>query len=98
MPTGKIKTLLKSGFGFIQPDDGSKDVHFQSHGHYKDTQFDELVEGQLSHFVYDYSKSKRDLLQLMLKLKRVAQQKVDISEIIGKRRRTPCYCSRTFRT
>ena len=44
MSTGKIKTLLK-GFGFIQPDDGSKDVHFSRRA-LKNAEFDNLEVGQ----------------------------------------------------
>ena len=44
MPTGKIKTL-KSGFGYIQPDDGSNDVHFHHTG-LTSVQFNNLTEGR----------------------------------------------------
>ena len=44
MPTGTVKTL-KRGFGFIQPDDGNRDVHF-SHQALKNAEFDDLEEGQ----------------------------------------------------
>lgn len=44
MPTGKIKTL-KNGFGFIQPDDGGRDVHFSSRV-LKNVRFNDLEIGQ----------------------------------------------------
>lgn len=44
MPTGKIKTL-RNGFGFIQPDDGGGDVHFNSRA-LKNVRFNDLEVGQ----------------------------------------------------
>ncbi len=81
MPTGKIKTLLK-GFGFIQPDDGGKDVHFHRTG-LKDIQFDELVEGQLV-TSYTITQGQKGPTASNVEVEIVAQQKVDISEVIEK--------------
>lgn len=81
MPTGKIKTLLK-GFGFIQPDDGSKDVHFSRRA-LKNVQFDELVEGQQV-TSYTITQGDKGPTASNVEVKEVAQQKVDISEIIEK--------------
>ena len=81
MPTGKIKTLLK-GFGFIQPDDGSKDVHFSRRA-LKNVQFDELVEGQQV-ISYTITQGDKGPTASNVEVEAVAQQKVDISEIIEK--------------
>ena len=77
MPTGKIKTLLK-GSGFIQPDDGGKDVHF-SLSALKNAQFDELVEGQQ---VTSFTITQGQKGPTASNVEVVAQQKLDISEII----------------
>ena len=79
MPTGKIKTLLK-GFGFIQPDDGSKDVHFSRRA-LKNVQFDELVEGQQV-TSYTITQGDKGPTANNVEVEKVAQQQVDISEII----------------
>jgi len=79
MPTGKIKTLLK-GYGFIQPDSGGKDVHFHSKG-LKDVQFDELFEGQS---VTSYTITQGQKGPTASNVEVIAQQKIDISEIIEK--------------
>lgn len=81
MATGKIKTLLK-GFGFIQPDDGSKDVHFSRRA-LKNVQFDDLVEGQLV-TSYTITQGDKGPTASNVEVEEVAQQKVDISEIIEK--------------
>ena len=81
MPTGKIKTLLK-GFGFIQPDDGSKDVHFSRRA-LKNVQFDELIEGQQV-TSYTITQGDKGPTASNIEVEKVAQQKVDISEIIEK--------------
>ncbi len=81
MPTGKIKTLLK-GFGFIQPDDGGKDVHFSQRA-LKNSQFDQLVEGQQV-TSYTITQGERGPTASNVEVEAVAQQKVDISEIIEK--------------
>lgn len=81
MPTGKIKTLLK-GFGFIQPDDGSKDVHFSRRA-LKNVQFDELIEGQQV-TSYTITQGDKGPTASNVEVEQVAQQKVDISEIIEK--------------
>ena len=81
MPTGKIKTLLK-GFGFIQPDDGSKDVHFSRRA-LKNVQFDELIEGQQV-TSYTITQGDKGPTASNVEVGKVAQQKVDISEIIEK--------------
>lgn len=81
MPTGKIKTLLK-GFGFIQPDDGGKDVHF-SHRALKNVQFDELVEGQQV-TSYTITQGEKGPTASNVEIEKVAQEEVDISEIIEK--------------
>lgn len=81
MPTGKIKTLLK-GFGFIQPDSGGKDVHF-TRSALKNTQFDELVEGQqVTSFTIE--QTERGPTASNVEVEVVVQQKIDISEIIEK--------------
>ena len=81
MPTGKIKTLLK-GYGFIQPDDGGKDVHF-TRSALKNAQFDELVEGQqVTSFTIE--QTERGPTASNVEVEVVAQQKIDISEIIEK--------------
>ena len=79
MPTGKIKTLLK-GFGFIQPDDGSKDVHFSRRA-LKNVQFDELVEGQQV-TSYTITQGEKGPTASNVEIEKVAQQEVDISDII----------------
>jgi len=79
MPTGKIKTLLK-GFGFIQPDDGSKDVHFSRRA-LKNVQFDELVEGQQV-TSYTITQGDKGPTASNVEVEEVAQPKIDISEII----------------
>ena len=79
MPTGKIKTLLK-GFGFIQPDDGSKDVHFSRRA-LKNVQFDELVEGQQV-TSYTITQGDKGPTANNVEVEKVVQQQVDISEII----------------
>ena len=79
MPTGKIKTLLKSG-GFIQPDDGSKDVHF-SFKALKNAQSGELEAGQQ---VTSYTITQSDRGPTAVNVEVAAQQKADISEIIEK--------------
>ena len=81
MPTGKIKTLLK-GFGFIQPDDGGKDVHF-TRSALKNAQFDELVEGQQV-TSFTITQGQKGPTASNVEVEVVAQQKVDISEIIEK--------------
>ena len=81
MPTGKIKTLLK-GFGFIQPDDGSKDIHFSRRA-LKNAQFDELVEGQQV-TSYTIARGDKGPTASNIEVEEIAQQKVDISEIIEK--------------
>ncbi len=79
MPTGKIKSL-RTGFGFIQPDDGGKDVHF-TRSALKNAQFDELEEGQqVTSFVIKQSEKGPTANNVEVEV--VAQQKVDISEII----------------
>ena len=81
MPTGKIKTLLK-GFGFIQPDDKGKDVHFKR-SVLKNVQFDELVEGQqVTSFTIE--QTERGPTASNVEVEIVAQQKVDISVVIEK--------------
>ena len=79
MPTGKIKTLLK-GFGFIQPDDGGKDVHFSQRA-LKNVQFNQLIEGQQV-TSYTITQGERGPTASNVEVEVVAQQKVDISEII----------------
>ena len=81
MPTGKIKTLLK-GFGFIQPDDGGGDVHFSRRA-LKNVQFDELVEGQQV-TSYTITQGEKGPTASNVEVEAVAQQKIDISEIIEK--------------
>lgn len=81
MPTGRIKTLLK-GFGFIQPDDGGKDVHFSRRA-LKNVQFDELVEGQQV-TSYTITQGDKGPTASNVEVEVVAQQKIDISEIIEK--------------
>ena len=81
MPTGKIKTLLK-GYGFIQPDEGGKDVHFHRKG-LKDVQFDELVEGQKV-TSYIITQGQQGPTASNVEVAVVVQPKVDISEIIEK--------------
>ena len=81
MPTGKIKTLLK-GFGFIQPDDGGKDVHF-TRSALKNAQFDELVEGQQV-TAFTITQGQKGPTASNVEVEAVAQQKIDISEIIEK--------------
>lgn len=81
MPTGKIKTLLK-GFGFIQPDDGSRDVHFH-HSGLIGVQFNDLTEGQQV-TSYTITQGDRGPTARDVEVGVVAQQKVDISEIIEK--------------
>ena len=81
MPTGKIKTLLK-GFGFIQPDDGSKDVHFSRRA-LKNVQFDELAEGQQV-TSYTITQGDKGPTASNVEVGKVVQQQVDISEIIEK--------------
>lgn len=81
MPTGKIKSL-RNGFGFIQPDDGSRDVHF-SRSALKNVKFDELVEGQqVTSFAIKQSEKGPTANNVEVEV--VAQQKVDIPEIIEK--------------
>ena len=80
MPTGKIKTLLK-GFGFIQPEDGGKDVHFHRTG-LKSVQFDQLTEGQ---FVSSYTitQGHKGPTAINVEVGEVVQPKVfKISEVI----------------
>ena len=79
MPTGRIKTLLK-GFGFIQPDEGGKDVHF-TRSVLKNAQFDELVEGQQV-TAYTITQGDKGPTASSVEVEEVAQQEVDISEII----------------
>jgi CspA family cold shock protein len=43
--TGTIVRKTDKGFGFIQPDDGSKDVFFHA-SNVADGMFDELAEGE----------------------------------------------------
>ncbi len=43
--TGSIVRKTDKGFGFIQPDDGSKDVFFHA-SNVVDGMFDELAEGE----------------------------------------------------
>ena len=81
MPTGKIKTLL-NGFGFIQPDEGSKDVHF-SRKALKNVQFDELVEGQQV-TSYTITQGDKGPTASNVEVEKVVQQQADISEIIEK--------------
>ena len=81
MPTGKIKTLLK-GYGFIQPDDGDKDVHF-TRSALKNAQFDELVEGQQV-TSFTITQGQKGPTASNVEVEAVAQQKIDISEIIEK--------------
>lgn len=81
MPTGKIKTLLK-GFGFIQPDDGGKDIHF-TRSALKNAQFDELVEGQQV-TSFTITQGQKGPTASNVEIEAVAQQKMDISEIIEK--------------
>ena len=81
MPTGKIKTLLK-GYGFIQPDDGGKDVHF-TRSALKNAQFDELLEGQQV-TAFTITQGQKGLTASNVEVEAVAQQKIDISEIIEK--------------
>jgi CRISPR-associated protein Csm2 len=81
MPTGKIKTLL-NGFGFIQPDDGGKDVHFHRTG-LKNVQFDELVEGQQV-TSYIITQGQKGPTASNVEVGVVAQPKIDISEVIEK--------------
>ena len=81
MPTGKIKKLL-NGYGFIQPDDGSKDVHFHNSG-LKNVQFDELIEGQLV-TSYTITQSQRGPTASNIEVGEGSPQSaVDISEIIA---------------
>lgn len=49
MATGKIAVKKDQGFGFITPDDGSKDVFFHARS-LIDVTFDELVEGDAVSF------------------------------------------------
>ena len=79
MPTGRIKTL-KNGFGFIQPDGGGKDVHFQQK-ELKDIQFNELFEGQQV-TSYTITQGNKGPTASNIEVSEVAQPKVDISEII----------------
>ena len=79
MSTGKIKTLLK-GFGFIQPDEGGKDVHF-TRSALKNARFDELVEGQQV-TSYTITQGDKGPTASNVEVEGVAQQKVNISEII----------------
>ena len=81
MPTGKIKTLLK-GFGYIQPDDGGKDVHFSQRA-LQNVRFNELIEGQQV-TSYTITQGERGPTASSVEVEEVAQQKVDISEIIEK--------------
>ena len=82
MSTGKIKTLLK-GYGFIQPDDDGGDVHF-SRKALKNAQFDELEEGQqITSYTITQGKDGRPTAS-DVEVEAVAQQKIDISEIIEK--------------
>lgn len=81
MPTGKIKTLLK-GFGFIQPDEGGKDVHF-SRNALNNVQFDELVEGQQV-TSYIIMQGQKGPTASNVEVTVVAQPKIDISEVIEK--------------
>ncbi len=43
--TGSIKTLTGKGFGFIAPEDGSKDVFFHATSMVEGGRFDDLREG-----------------------------------------------------
>ena len=79
MPTGKIKTLLK-GFGYIQPDDGGKDVHFSQRA-LQNVRFNQLIEGQQV-TSYTITQGERGPTASNVEVEEVAQQKVDISEII----------------
>jgi CspA family cold shock protein len=50
MATGSITRLVRDrGFGFIKPDDGSKDIFFHSSA-IADSAFDDLEEGQTVEF------------------------------------------------
>ncbi len=79
MPTGKIKTLLK-GFGYIQPDDGGKDVHFSQRA-LQNVRFNQLIEGQQV-TSYTITQGERGPTASNVEVEAVVQQKVDISEII----------------
>ncbi len=82
MPTGKIKALLK-GYGFIQPDDNSGDVHF-SRRELKNVQFDELEVGQqITSYTITQGNDGRPTAS-DVEVETVAKQMVDISEIIEK--------------
>ena len=45
MPSGKIVKKSDKGFGFIQPDDRSKDIFFHVTGLNNRAEFDGLTEG-----------------------------------------------------
>ena len=79
MPTGTIKTL-KKGFGFIGPDSAGSDIHF-SHNALKNVNFDDLEVGQqVTSFAI--TQGQKGPTAINVEVGGVAQQKVDISEII----------------
>lgn len=56
--TGKIK-VLKTGYGFITPDDGGKDIFFHATSLQKGLEFNSLREGDL--LQYDVENSPKGL-------------------------------------
>ena len=81
MPTGKIKNLL-NGYGFIEPDSGSKDVHFHHTG-LNAVQFDELVTGQKV-TSYTITQGDKGPTAINIEVDEAVKPKVfSISDVIG---------------